>query len=395
MKQQNKNNKGKTKLIKENLNSKQLFNICIITVILCFTFIFPGCSNEKRTQTINTGSNYGFRNIFNGVSNNQNDYEDTEESESDYVGIWVSKPMVSLGIIYAEAIEICMYDGETVEFERREYIATKKRGLVWEEDKQSRIHKTTEIKKGYIKHGIPYFDLYNPERYNNHKIYIDDVLYYGEYEAEENKLYPSDFTSMDNCIYFLNDIYNGEYTSDLDEIEFKEDKGTVSDYSEEDFIPEYDKSAITVDMIKDLSISINKQIEKMVEKYNKNFRLARTRQIYFTFSADKNFSGDIKKLEITVWEECTCEDLETADETGGEIWKYIKATGTFENITKIEYPDEDFDWDETQEELISEYRHAIQGYDYRGKYIQVNDEEDSDRLLFVENENTLDYLYQY
>ena len=391
MKQQNKNKNSEIKSEKEKLNSKQLFNICIITVILCITLIFPGCISEKRTQTINTVSDYGFRNILNGVSNNQNDYEDTDENESDYVGIWVSKPMVSLGIIYAEAIEICMYDGETVEFERREYIATKKRGLVWEEDEKSRIHKTTEIKKGYIKHGIPYFDLYNPERYNNHKIYIDDVLYYGEYETEEKKLYPSDFTSMDNCIYFLNDIYNGEYTSDLDEIEFKEDKGTVSDYTEEDFIPEYDKTAITVDMIKDLSISINKQIEKMVEKDNKNFIFENTREIYFTFSADKNFSGDIKKLEITVWEECIYEDLETADETGGLIWKYFKATGTFENITKIEYPDEDFDWNETQEEMISEYFQATQGYDYTGKYIHVDD--DSDRLLFVENENTLDYLY--
>lgn len=137
MKQQNKNQNSKIKSKIEKLNSKQLFNICIITVILCFTLIFPGCSNEERTQTVNTGSDYGFRNIFNGVSNNQNDYEDTDENESDYVGIWVSKPMVSLGIIYAEAIEICMYDGETVEFERREYIANKKRGLEWKEDKKS------------------------------------------------------------------------------------------------------------------------------------------------------------------------------------------------------------------------------------------------------------------
>ncbi|MDY4813135.1 MAG: hypothetical protein SO152_04710, partial [Ruminococcus sp.] len=152
-------------------------------------------------------------------------------------------------------------------------------------------------------------------------------------------------------------------------------------------------TAITVDMIKDLSISINKQIEKMVEKDNKNFIFENTRDIYFTFSADKNFSGDIKELEITVWEECIYEDLETADETGGLIWKYFKATGTFEKITKIEYPDEDFDWNETQEEMISEYFQATQGYDYTGKYIHVDD--DSDRLLFVENENTLDYLYRY
>ena len=390
-----------TKYKNKVLYSKKFSLISVIILILCFTLILPGCGNNEPSKTVVGGDDYynDDQNIDNNQDVNQNEYENEEDEENSYVGIWVTKPIYWLGAIYGEAIEIYSYDNNTIEFERRRYAPEKHGTLNWEEVKNSRIHDTVEIKKAHIGHGIPYFDLLkDPNNIYNFSVYIDDdSLYFEEYGKEENLLYPSDFTSLDTCLAFFNIAYE-DYTDSFNDGFKLENNKSVSDYTEEDFIPDFDWKQITVDMIKDSATSIYKQIENTVKKDKKKYGVDEIYSVYFTFSAEKNFSGNIKDLNVTVWAGYSYEDPNYDLEGDYMIYRYVKATGTFDGITKIEYSDEDFKWtDSLDKELDSYYsitNGTVEEYDnYRDEYIHVED--DTKDLMFKENGDLLDYIYKY
>ena len=390
-----------TKYKNKVLYSKKFSLISVIILILCFTLILPGCGNNEPSKTVVGGDDYynDDQNADNNQDVNQNEYENEEDEENSYVGIWVSKPIYWSGAIYGEAIEIYSYDNNTIEFERRRYAPEKHGTLNWEEVKNSRIHDTVEIKKAHIGHGIPYFDLLkDPKNIYNFSVYIDgDSLYFEEYGKEENLLYPSDFTSLDTCVAFFNIAYE-DYTDSFYNGFKLENNKSVSDYTEEDFLPDFDWKQITVDMIKDSATSIYKQIENTVKKDKKKYGVDEIYSVYFTFSAEKNFSDDIKNLNITVWAKYF---YEKPDEEGFDvdvIERYVKATGTFNGITKIEYPDEDFKQTDSLKEKFDSYYSITNGtveeYDnYRDEYIHVED--DTKDLMFKENGDLLDYIYKY
>lgn len=279
-----------TKYKNKVLYSKKFSLISVIILILCFTLILTGCGNNEPSKTVVGGDDYynDDQNIDNNQDVNQNEYENEEDEENSYVGIWVTKPIYWLGAIYGEAIEIYSYDNNTIEFERRRYAPEKHGTLNWEEVKNSRIHDTVEIKKAHIGHGIPYFDLLkDPNNIYNFSVYIDDdSLYFEEYGKEENLLYPSDFTSLDTCLAFFNIAYE-DYTDSFNDGFKLENNKSVSDYTEEDFIPDFDWKQITVDMIKDSATSIYKQIENTVKKDKKKYGVDEIYSVYFTFSAEK------------------------------------------------------------------------------------------------------------
>ena len=390
-----------TKYKNKVLYSKKFSLISVIILILCFTIILPSCGNNEPSKTVVGGDDYynDDQNADNNQDVNQNEYENEEDEENSYVGIWVSKPIYWSGAIYGEAIEIYSYDNNTIEFERRRYAPEKHGTLNWEEVKNSRIHDTVEIKKAHIGHGIPYFDLLkDPKNIYNFSVYIDgDSLYFEEYGKEENLLYPSDFTSLDTCVAFFNIAYE-DYTDSFYNGFKLENNKSVSDYTEEDFLPDFDWKQITVDMIKDSATSIYKQIENTVKKDKKKYGVDEIYSVYFTFSAEKNFSDDIKNLNITVWAKYF---YEKPDEEGFDvdvIERYVKATGTFNGITKIEYPDEDFKQTDSLKEKFDSYYSITNGtveeYDnYRDEYIHVED--DTKDLMFKENGDLLDYIYKY
>lgn len=384
-----------TKYKNKVLYSKKFSLISVIILILCFTIILPGCGNNEPSKTVVGGDNYynDDQNVDNNQDVNQNEYENEEEEENSYVGIWVSKPIYWLGAIYGEAIEIYSYDNNTIEFERRRYAPEKHGTLNWEEVKNSRIHDTVEIKKAHIGHGIPYFDLLkDPQNIYNFSVYIDgDSLYFEEYGKEENLLYPSDFTSLDTCVAFFNIAYE-DYTDSFYNGFKLENNKSVSDYTEEDFLPDFDWKQITVDMIKGSTESIYNEIINSLKKDIKNFDESRIYgNRFLTFSAEKNFSSDIKNLNITVW-------LEYDGNNDRVTSTYIKATGTFDGITKIEYSGKDFKLTDSLLENLKTYEdityREIHEYDnYRNDYIRVED--NSNCMEFKENGNMLDYVCRF
>lgn len=396
-----------TKYKNKVLYSKKFSLISVIILILCFTLILPGCGNNEPSKTVVGGDDYynDDQNVDNNQDVNQNEYENEEDEENSYVGIWVSKPIYYLGYIYDVVIEISSYENDTVEFERREYVGNKNSGYEdgwdvfnWEELKEYRIHNTSETKKAHVGHGIPCFDLLKSGSLHNKTIYMDgDLLYFDEYGNEEYLLYPSNFSSIDNCLAFLNNVYKHYNYSHSDGLEL-ENNNTASEYTEEDFLPDFDWKQITVDMIKDSATSIYKQIENTVKKDKKKYGVDEIYSVYFTFSAEKNFSDDIKNLNITVWAKYF---YEKPDEEGFDvdvIERYVKATGTFNGITKIEYPDEDFKQTDSLKEKFDSYYSITNGtveeYDnYRDEYIHVED--DTKDLMFKENGDLLDYIYKY
>lgn len=396
-----------TKYKNKVLYSKKFSLISVIILILCFTLILPGCGNNEPSKTVVGGDGYynDDQNVDNNQDVNQNEYENEEDEENSYVGIWVTKPIYRYGTVYSEVVKISSYENDTVEFEHKEYVGNINSDYEdgwdvfnWEELKASRSHGTSEIEKAHIGHGIPCFDLQNTNSLHSGTIYIDDnLLYFNEYGNEEFLMYPSDFTSIDTCLAFLNIVYKHYHYSYSDGLEL-ENNNTVSDYTEEDFIPDFDWKQITVDMIKDSATSIYKQIENTVKKDKKKYGVDEIYSVYFTFSAEKNFSGDIKDLNITVWAGYSYEDPNYDLEGDYMIYRYVKATGTFDGITKIEYSDEDFKWtDSLDKELDSYYsitNGTVEEYDnYRDEYIHVED--DTKDLMFKENGDLLDYIYKY
>lgn len=389
-----------TKYKNKVLYSKKFSLISVIILILCFTLILPGCGNNEPSKTIVGGDDYynDDQNVDNNQDVNQTEYENEEDEENSYVGIWVTKPIYRYGTVYSEVVKISSYENDTVEFERKEYVGNINSDYEdgwdvfnWEELKPSRSHGTSEIEKAHVGHGIPCFEFHDSNSLRGGTIYIDDnFLYFNEYGNEEFLMYPSDFTSIDTCLAFLNNVYKHYHYSYSDGLEL-ENNNTVSDYTEEDFIPDFDWKQITVDMIKDSATSIYKQIENTVKKDKKKYGVDEIYSVYFTFSAEKNFSGDIKDLNITVW-------LEYDGNNDRVTSTYIKATGTFDGITKIEYSGKDFKLTDSLLENLKTYEdityREIHEYDnYRNDYIRVED--NSNCMEFKENGNMLDYVCRF
>lgn len=231
--------------------------------------------------------------------------------------------------------------------------------------------------KAHIGHGVPYFDLYNPEYMYNRKIYLDDdVLYYSEYQKDKFAMYLSDFTSLDTCLSFFEDVYRG-YEMDGEKI-IIEDKGTVADYSEDDFVSDFYPGAITEQMVSKYSDSIDSYIEKKVLKENKEYNGG---QAYFTFTTEKDFSGDIKDIKITVWKEFYYDSDPMKPD-------WIKATGTFKKITKIEYPGKDFDA-ESVSDMIDGFFDACNGME--SPYRKINT---AFRFMYLAHNDEVEYLYE-
>lgn len=390
-----------TKYKNKVLYSKKFSLISVIILILCFTLILTGCGNNEPSKTVVGGDDYynDDQNIDNNQDVNQNKYENEEDEENSYVGIWVTKPIYRYGTVYSEVVKISSYENDTVEFEHKEYVGNINSDYEdgwdvfnWEELKASRSHGTSEIEKAHIGHGIPCFDLQNTNSLHSGTIYIDDnLLYFNEYGNEEFLMYPSDFTSIDTCLAFLNIVYKHYHYSYSDGLEL-ENNNTVSDYTEEDFIPDFDWKQITVDMIKDSTESIYNEIINSLKKEIKKFDESRIYgNRFLIFSAEKNFCDDIKNLNITVWLEYDNNDYQGT-------YTYIKATGTFDSITKIEYSGKDFKLTDSLLEKLRTYEDITYGeiheYDnYRNDYIRVED--NSNCMKFKENGNMLDYVCRF
>lgn len=401
MKKRNNEKCLNTKYKNKVLYSKKFSLISVIILILCFTIILPGCGNNEPSKTVVGGDDYynDDQNVDNNQDVNQNEYENEEDEENGYVGIWVTKPIYRYGTVYSEVVKISSYENDTVEFERREYVGNINSDYEdgwdvfnWEELKPSRSHGTSEIEKAHVGHGIPCFDFHDSNSLHGGTIYIDDnFLYFNEYGNEEFLMYPSDFTSIDTCLAFLNIVYKHYHYSHSDGLELENDN-TVSDYTEEDFIPDFDWKQITVDTIKSSTESIYNEIINSLKKDIKNFDESRIYSNRFLiFSAEKNFSDDIKNLNITVW-------LEYDNNDGRGTYTHIKATGTFDGITKIEYSGKDFKLTDSLLEKLKTYEDITYGekheYDnYRNDYIRVED--NSNCMKFKENGNMLDYVCRF
>lgn len=391
------NAKSKNKV----LYSKKFSLISVIILILCFALILPGCGNNEPSKTVVGGDDYynDDQNIDNSQDVNQTEYENEEDEENSYVGIWVTKPIYRYGTVYSEVVKISSYENDTVEFERKEYVGNINSDYEdgwdvfnWEELKPSRSHGTSEIEKAHVGHGIPCFDFHDSNSLHGGTIYIDDnLLYFNEYGNEEFLMYPSDFTSIDTCLAFLNIVYKHYHYSHSDGLELENDN-TVSDYTEEDFIPDFDWKQITVDTIKSSTESIYNEIINSLKKDIKNFDESRIYgNRFLIFSAEKNFSDDIKNLNVTIWLE-----YDNNDDRG--TYTYIKATGTFDGITKIEYSGKDFKLTDSLLEKLKTYEDITYGekheYDnYRNDYIRVED--NSNCMKFKENGNMLDYVCRF